>query len=132
MIEIFTCFCAFILFVLGPLFCLYILVYAVRGFIRTLKKPPVYTYMCPCDHRVGENCEHCNPVGVPEWLATKPESYGYENEPDDGGKNEKIPILWAYHPDVMSQIGDRVIIGGVIFDITESGLVRYRREDEKI
>lgn len=37
---------------------------------------------CNCDPLVGENCEECNPVGVPEWLANEPESYGYADEPE--------------------------------------------------
>ena len=26
---------------------------------------------CSCDRTVGENCEYCNPVGVPKWLVVK-------------------------------------------------------------
>ena len=38
---------------------------------------------CLCDYTAGKNCEVCRPLGVPEWLLTNPESYGYEDEPDD-------------------------------------------------
>ncbi len=51
-------------------------------------------YLCPdcCnDIDFAETCPYCNPpiigpenpVGVPEWLAEDPESYGYKDELDD-------------------------------------------------
>lgn len=56
-------------------------------------------YLCPdCYNDIGfsAECSLCHPsilgpekpVGVPEWLGTKPESYGYENEPEEGDKDD--------------------------------------------
>ena len=43
---------------------------------------------CSCDPRIGENCELCQPAGVPEWLTKEPESYGYKNEPEEGSRDD--------------------------------------------
>ena len=60
-------------------------------------------YLCPdCynDIDFAEDCPYCTslgpekPVGVPEWLATKPESYGYEDEPDDHVMYKGIPFFY--------------------------------------
>ena len=50
--------------------------------------------LCPnCFNQIdfAERCPFCyppvlgpkKPVGIPEWLAKEPESYGYKDEPDD-------------------------------------------------
>ena len=33
-------------------------------------------------------CPPKKPVGVPEWLANEPESYGYKDEPEEGDKDD--------------------------------------------
>ena len=51
------------------------------GLKRIARKPPLLVHKYK--NRLVLHFGPENPVGFPEWLVTKPESYGYEGEPDD-------------------------------------------------
>ena len=49
---------------------------------------------CNCDPLVGEKCEECCPVGVPEWLLSNSKSFGCKDESYD--KPLGLNTAWYY------------------------------------